>query len=129
MVSFWGGGGGARNRRNGSWLVDRNKNEGTNCECRHFAPYIIPHYTHIRKHMYIVKIICIMPYKGNNIRNANINLREIDRFRKFTRMYTHKNIQVHSINALYPPNPAGFLSTQLLLPFYLHINSTDSLQR
>ena len=50
--------------------------------------------------MYIVKITGIMPYIDNNFRNANINPREIVNFRKFAKIYTRKNIYVHSIASI-----------------------------
>ena len=38
-----------------------------------------------------------MPCKGNIVKNANINPREIVSFRKFAKIYTRENIYIHSI--------------------------------
>ena len=47
--------------------------------------------------MYNVKITLIMSFRGNIVKNANMNLREIVNFRKFAKKYTHKNMYIQSI--------------------------------
>ena len=59
-----------------------------------FALYIFSRYSrlsNIRENMYIVKITVIMQHRGKNIKYANINLREIDNFRKYAKVYIHEN--------------------------------------
>ena len=38
-----------------------------------------------------------MPYRGNNIKNANLSPREIANSRRIAKMYTRENIYVHRI--------------------------------
>ena len=60
-----------------------------------FALYIFSRaFKYPRKY---VKITCIMPHRGNNIKNANLSRREIPYFPKIAKMYTLENINVHSI--------------------------------
>ena len=64
-----------------------------------FALYIFSRNSHIldiHKNMYIVKINCIRPHR-DNIKNANIDLREILIFGKLANMYTCENIYVLNI--------------------------------
>ena len=63
--------------------------------------YIFSRYSrlsNIRENMYIVKITFIVTHIGKNIKNANINQREIANFRKYAKIYTRENIYVHSIS-------------------------------
>ena len=54
-----------------------------------FALYM----SNIRENMYIVKITLMMPDKGDNIKNANINPREIANFSEMREnLYTRKYI-------------------------------------
>ena len=65
-----------------------------------FALYIFSRYSrlsNVRENMYIVKITYIMLHRGNNMKNAKINPREIANFRKCAKIDTRENIQVHSI--------------------------------
>ena len=65
-----------------------------------FALYIFSRYSrlsNVRGDMYIVKITYIILHRGNNMKNAKINPREIANFRKCTKMYARENIYVHSI--------------------------------
>ena len=57
--------------------------------------YVIRVY--LQTNMYIVKITCIMPHRGNNIKNVNINPREITNFRKCAEIHRCDNIYVYSI--------------------------------
>ena len=69
------------------------------CEPRYFrAVHIFALFTFIKypRKYYIVKITVIMQHSGKNIKNANINLREIANFRKYAKVYTRENIYVHS---------------------------------
>ena len=64
-----------------------------------FALYIFSRYSclsNVRQNIYIVKITFIMLQRGNNFKNAKINLREIANFRKCANIYTRENIYVHS---------------------------------
>ena len=51
--------------------------------------------SHIRENMYNVKISLTMPYRASNIKNANLNPREIANFLKVAKMYTRENITVY----------------------------------
>ena len=65
-----------------------------------FALYIFSRYSRLsnaRKNIYIVKITFIMLHRGNNIKNAKKNPREIDNFRKCAKICTGENIYVYSI--------------------------------
>ena len=65
-----------------------------------FALYIFSRHSrlsNVRENMYIVKITFLMLHRGNNVKNAKINPREIANFRKFAKMYTRENIYIHSI--------------------------------
>ena len=57
--------------------------------------------------------------EGNNIKNANINLREIANFWKCAKIYTRKNIYVHSIFHLLGL-ALGLLSVSGPLSFFLY---------
>ena len=48
--------------------------------------------------MYIVKITFILPLKGNNTKNANINPREIANFRKCAKCFTRENIYTFTVS-------------------------------
>ena len=68
-----------------------------------FALYIFSRYSrfrNIRQNMFIAKITFIVPYRpiDNNIKNANIDLREIANFRKFAKMYVHAKISTFTVN-------------------------------
>ena len=52
--------------------------------------------SNIRENIYIMKITFIIPHRGSNINNVNINLCDIVNFRKSTKIYTRENIYVHS---------------------------------
>ena len=65
-----------------------------------FALYIFSRYSRLsncRQNIYIVKTTLIMLHRGNHIKNAKINIREIANFRKCANIYTRENIYVHSI--------------------------------
>ena len=65
-----------------------------------FARYIFSHYSgfsNIRENIYNLKITCIMPHRGNNIKDANLSPPKIVNFHKFAKIYAHKNIYIHSI--------------------------------
>ena len=47
--------------------------------------------------MYSVKITFTLQFRGNTFKNVNLNPREMVNFRKYKKMYTRKNIYVHSI--------------------------------
>ena len=73
-----------------------------NTECRNFsALYIFLRYSrfsNIRENMYNLKMTCIIPHSGNNIKSANFeSTQKLPYFRKFAKMYTRENIYVHSI--------------------------------
>ena len=53
-----------------------------------FVLYIFSRLSNIRENMYIVKILVIVPHRGKNIKNANINLREIANFRECAKIST-----------------------------------------
>ena len=40
----------------------------------------------------------IMPFRGNIVKDPNINPSEIVKFRKFEKTCTHKNINIYGIN-------------------------------
>ena len=55
-------------------------------------------FSNIRKHMYNLKITCMMPHGGNNIKkNVNTSPREIANFCKFAIIHRRENVNVHSI--------------------------------
>ena len=45
--------------------------------------------------MYNLKIICIMPHGGTNIKHLNSSPREIANFHKIAKIYTRENIYLH----------------------------------
>ena len=54
-----------------------------------FVLYIFSRYSrlsNVHEDMYIMKITFIMPDTGNNIKNANLNPREIANFRKYVKI-------------------------------------------
>ena len=66
-----------------------------------FALYIFSRcsrFLNVRENMYNMKITFIVPPKGNTVKNANINPREIVNFRNFAKMYMRENIYIHSIH-------------------------------
>ena len=86
------------------------------CERRYFCAVYILHYSrlqNVRENIYIVKITFIMLHRGNHIKNAKINPREIVNFRKCAKIYTPKNIYVHSSQ-----NPSGWGHS--LWPWYAY---------
>ena len=50
----------------------------------------------IRENMYNLKITCFMSHRGNEIKDANLNPRELPNFRKIAKIYTCENIYFHS---------------------------------
>ena len=46
--------------------------------------------------MYNLKITFVMSFRGNIVKNVNINPLEIVNFRKFAKIYTRENIYIHS---------------------------------
>ena len=65
-----------------------------------FALYIFlrhSRFLNVHENMYNVKITFIMSFSGNIVKNVNINAREIVNFRNFGKIYTRKNIYIHSI--------------------------------
>ena len=64
-----------------------------------FTLYIFSSYSrisHIRENIYSVKITFIMPHRGSNIKNTNINQREMVNFSKCAKMYTRKKVYINS---------------------------------
>ena len=53
--------------------------------------------SNMRENIYNLKTTFIIPHTSNKIKYANLSPREIANFRKFTKIYTHENIYVHSI--------------------------------
>ena len=54
-----------------------------------------------------------MPHRGNNSKNAILSHREIANFRKFTKIYTCKNIYVHSIQTYIILSTIGYIPCQI----------------
>ena len=46
--------------------------------------------------MYSLKITFTIQFRGNTMKNANLNPREMVNFRKYAKIYTRENIYVHS---------------------------------
>ena len=64
-----------------------------------FALYIFLHYLRFSnncKNMYNLKITCVMPHSGNDIKHANLTPREIANFHKFANLYAHENVYIQS---------------------------------
>ena len=73
------------------------------CERRYFgAVHIFALFAFIKyPRKYVMEITFIMPHRGNNIKNANINLREIANFRNCMKIHTRKDIYIHRISKIY----------------------------
>ena len=78
----------------GNWSKSAALTPSTTVNVEIFASYIFSRnlrFSNIRQYMYIVKITFIGPYRDNNIKNGNIDPREISIFCKFAKMYTREN--------------------------------------
>ena len=65
-----------------------------------FVLNIFTHYSRFSnapKNMYKLKITCLMPHSGNDIKNANLSPRKIANFCKFAIIHRRENINVRSI--------------------------------
>ena len=83
-----------------------------------FALYIFSHnscLSNFHENMYIVKITFVMLHRGNNIKNAKINPREIVNFQKSI----HENIYVQCMS-----RPISLIRPSPYLHTHFHVDTT-----